>query len=81
MSDHLQTQLAKPGDDAVTRAKAARFLTRTGVTDLIEILGLGEVKPVRRGGNCVHCGNKLPGHGVCRRGKRCRESAEGRVAA
>jgi hypothetical protein len=28
-----------------------------------------------RPGYCVHCNNKLPGHGVCRRGKRCREDA------
>ncbi len=30
-----------------------------------------------RAGYCVRCNNKLPGHGVCKRTKRCREAAGG----
>lgn len=33
----------------------------------------GQTRP----GYCVLCNNKLPGHGVCRRTKRCREAASG----
>lgn len=40
MTDFTVTELARPTDDPNARADAIRYLTRTGNTDLIEILGL-----------------------------------------
>ena len=40
MTDSIVTQLGRPSDDPTTRAKAIRYLTRTGNADLLPILGL-----------------------------------------
>jgi hypothetical protein len=66
--------------DAVMRADAIRYLKRKGCADLLPILGLADApaKPKPATGKCPICGNKLPGHGVCRRRGTCREAARKR---
>ncbi|GEM_PF-5684462 len=61
-----------------TRAAAVRVLTRTGNADLLVVLGLDAgARPVLGPGDCDTCGNRLPGHGVCRRTRQCRDGAGG----
>lgn len=86
----LETQIDRGYLPPEIRAAAASYLTRTGNADLLPILGLvvepkaiegGQAKPLAsaaRPGFCPICQNKLPGHGVCRRSKACREAARER---
>lgn len=69
----METKLERPRAMPDTAAAAARYLTRTGNADLLEILGLAGEQPKPRG-NCPVCGNGLASHGGCNRRKACREA-------
>lgn len=75
-------QHTDPGRAPVTaddvRADATRYLTRTGNTDLLDVLGLVDAPaapPATQA--CPVCGKPPPWSGVCRRTKACRAGEEG----
>jgi hypothetical protein len=90
VTGQIETQIDRGYLAPETRTAATRYLTRTDNADLLPILGLvGGPGPAERTqakalaaavrpGFCPTCQNKLPGHGVCRRSKACREAARER---
>lgn len=66
-----------------TQTAAASYLTRTGNADLLDVLGLTEVRPRTANGRniCPHCSQPTtPGRSTCRR-KVCLAAKPRRVKA
>jgi hypothetical protein len=84
MPDSLQTDLDRSYLDPEVRAAALRVLTRTGNTDVAEILGLA-APTAPEGGvlvdgrvHCAACRYPMPRSGQCRRMRQCRVGAADR---
>lgn len=77
MGESITTRLDEPyARQPETLAAAARYLTRTGNADVLEILGLADPTPEPVDpGTCGICNNPLPKLGICRRSQLCREKA------